>query len=114
MVLLTLGIILERLINKLLGVERVKLSDTPGKNVDRWGRVILVFIFISTSWLVIDEDTIFLKGFWMLYIILIFGFQVIMELVYVRNSKQYISTLIFMFIGIIAIYHLEFFIQLFE
>lgn len=112
-VLIIFGLLLEKLLNKLLGIERKKISDTSGKRVDRWGRGIVVVIFLSTYWFIIDEDSNFIKAFWMLYFIFILGYQSIMELIYLKNSKQYISTLIMLFLGLIAMYNIEFFIQLF-
>ena len=35
----------EKVVNKLLGVKRQKVSDIQGRKVDRWGRGITVVIF---------------------------------------------------------------------
>lgn len=32
-------------INKLLGVEKKRISETPGRKIDAWGRGIILVIF---------------------------------------------------------------------
>ena len=48
-VLFILGVLLEKGINKLLGVEKKKVSETSGKKVDRWGRGIILILFLCTT-----------------------------------------------------------------
>ena len=47
-VLIILVLLLEKGINKLLGVEKKKISETSGKKVDRWGRGIILILFLCT------------------------------------------------------------------
>lgn len=102
-------LLIEKITNKILGVQKKKVSETPGKNIDRWGRGIILVIFLSTLWFVItnDSDKI-LKLFWMTYLVLSIGFQAIMEYIYVKDSKQYISTIILLIVFLITIYNIEF------
>ncbi|WP_088102951.1 DUF4181 domain-containing protein [Halalkalibacter urbisdiaboli] len=108
-VLLILMLLIEKLTNKILGVQKKKVSETPGKIIDRWGRGIILVIFLSALWFVItnDSDKI-LKLFWMTYLALLLGFQAIMEFIYIKDSKQYISTTILLILGLIIIYNIEF------
>ena len=40
--------LLEKILNRLLGVEKKKVSETSGKRVDRWGRGIILILFLCT------------------------------------------------------------------
>ena len=111
-ILIILILFLEKIINKLVGVEKKKISETSGKNVDRWGRGIILVIFLCTLPFVITKDTNVIKWYWILYFVLILGFQSILEWKYFKNSKQYVTTLIFLMLGIIFFYNIEYFIQL--
>ena len=109
-VLFILGVLLEKGINRLLGVKKKKISETSGKRVDRWGRVIILVICLSTLPFVVTMDTSIIKWYWIFYFILLLGFQSFMEWKYLRKSKQYVTTLIFLLIGVTFMYNLEYFI----
>ena len=110
-ILLILILLLEKIINKLFGIKvKGKMSETSGKNIDRWGRVFIFVIVICTSPFVISKDANVMKWFWILYLILSFGFEAILEWKYLKNTKQYISSLIFLILGVIIIYNLEYFL----
>lgn len=111
-VLLILGFLLEKIINKLLGVEEKKISQTSGKNVDRWGRGIILVIFLCTLPFIITKDTNVMKWYWILHLILLLGFQSILEWKYLKNSKQYVTTLILLMLSVIIMYNIEYFLQL--
>ena len=105
-------LLLEKMLNKLLGVEKKKISETNGKSFERWGRGIILVIFLCTLPFVITMDSNVMKWYWILYFVLLLGFQSILEWKYLKNSKQYVTTLIFLFLGTIIIYNIEYFIQL--
>jgi hypothetical protein len=111
-VLIILLFLLEKIINKLLGVEKKKISETSGKNVDRWGRGIILVIFLCTLPFVITKDINVMMWYWILYLILLLGFQSILEWKYLKNSKQYVTTLIFLMLSVIIMYNIEYFLQL--
>ena len=100
-ILLVFVLLLEKILNRLLGVEKKRISETPGKNVDRWGRGIILIFFLCTIPFYVMADTSFIKWYWMLYMIILLGFQSILEWKYLKNSKQYITTLIFLILTII-------------
>ncbi|MDP1422112.1 DUF4181 domain-containing protein [Peribacillus simplex] len=112
-VLVIFVFLLEKIINKLLVVKKKKISETSGKNVDRWGRGIILVIFLCTIPFVITKDTNVMKWYWILYLILLLGFQSILEWKYLKNSKQYITTLIFLMLSVSIMYNFEYFLQLF-
>ncbi|MFI8492240.1 DUF4181 domain-containing protein [Peribacillus butanolivorans] len=68
----------------LLGVEKKKISETSGKIVDRWGRGVILVIFLCTFPSVSTNDMNWLL---ILYLFLLLGFQSILEWKYLKNSK---------------------------
>ncbi len=102
---------LEKIINKLLGVEKKKISETSGKKVDKWGRGIILVIFLCTLPFFVVQETNVLKWYWMLYLTALLGFQSILEWKYLKNSKQYVTTLIFLILGVIFLYNIKYVLQ---
>ena len=113
-VLIVFVLLLEKILNRLLGVEKKKISETPGKNVDRWGRCIILIFFLCTLPFFIMGDAPFIKWYWIVYVIILFGFQSILEWKYLKSSKQYITTLVFLILTITFLYNLEYFISLLD
>lgn len=107
-VLIIMLALIEKIVNKMLGIQREKLSETPGRNIDRWGRSILLISYLITLWFVIANDSdVTMKLYSMTYLTLFLGFQVIMEFIYIKDSKQYISTTILLIFGLIALYNID-------
>ena len=100
----------DKLINRLLGIKKKgQIADTPGKYIDRWGRgIILVTFLISLLFLVSkDANASVFKWFWTLYLVVIMGFQTLLEWKYLKDSKQYISTLIYLMLFLVFLYNIE-------
>ena len=113
-VLLMIVFLLEKIINKLLHVKTKKLSETSGKKIDRWGRGIILVISLCSLPLYFVYDTLnAIKWYWITFSTLLFGFQSILEWKYIKNSKQYVATIIFLIFTIISIYNIEYFFELF-
>ena len=107
--------LLVKIINKLLGIDKeVKISETSGKNVDRWGRGIILVIFLCSLPFFIEQEVNVMKSYLMLFSILVFGFESILEWKYLKSSKQYISTLISLMLVLIFIYNIELFLKLMD
>lgn len=111
MVLVILWLLLEKILNKLLGIETKKISETSGKNIDRWGRGIILVIFLCTLPFVITQDTNVMKWYWIITLITLLGFQSILEWKYLKDSKQYVITLVFLILSVIIMYNIEYFLQ---
>ncbi|WP_338472605.1 DUF4181 domain-containing protein [Niallia sp. XMNu-256] len=114
-ILFILFFLLEKIVNKLLGVKKQKISETPGKKIDRWGRGIIavVHICIAIPYFVINNN-ISLKWYFIILLIFTIGFQAILEWKYIKNSRQYASTLIILIVGLIFMFNIEFFIRVFS
>lgn len=104
----------DKAIEKFLGIERGKISETSGRNIDRWGRGIIVVIFLSILWFVIDKDIDVMKWYLIIYFVVSFGFQSILEWKFLRFTKQYVTTLVFLLISVIIFYNIEYLFQLFN
>lgn len=112
-IIVILGFVLEKIIYKLLHVEKKKISETSGKNVDRWGRGLILVMFLCTLPFVVAQDTTnVLKWYWILYITILLGLQAILEWKYLKNSKQYVATFIFIILSVTLMYNIEYFLQL--
>lgn len=99
--------LLEKIMNKLLGIDKAKkISETPGKRVDRYGRVIIFVISIGLIPFYITQEASVMKWYLMLLLTLSFGFQSILEWKYLKGSKQYASTVMLLILGLLFIYHL--------
>ncbi|MEJ8767213.1 MULTISPECIES: DUF4181 domain-containing protein [Oceanobacillus] len=48
-----------------------------------------------------------MKGFFILYMIILIDFQAFLEWKYLKNSKQYITTVIILVLAVLFIYNLE-------
>ena len=94
-VLALVVISIENQVEKYLGVKRREISETSGKIVQRWGRTIIIVIFIFSYFSdTIQKSDVLLKWNWFVLIVTLMGFQVILEWKYLKGSKQYIPTLI--------------------
>ena len=88
--------LMERLLTKLLRIKKQKISDTPGKKIYSWGKVCILILFLcSLPFVVNSENQYAFAGVIMLNIILNFLFDAFMEWKYLKNSKQYVVTLVY-------------------
>jgi hypothetical protein len=99
----------EKLLRKWLGVEKRNIAETSGKNVERRGRGIILLIFLFTLPIVITEEGEGLKWYWIFYLMVSLGFQSFVEWKYLKDSKEYVITLIFLLLCIIIMYNINYF-----
>lgn len=94
------------LLNKLiLGRNKRKVSKTVGKKIYIWGMVIIGLIGIGSILFVLDVlNNNVMKWFWVFFIILLLGFQSIMEWKFLKGSKEYLVSIIVLILGLIYIY----------
>ncbi|MBB6452580.1 hypothetical protein HNQ94_001025 [Salirhabdus euzebyi] len=111
LVFIVLFVILEKLLINLFGIEKKKLSESPGKTINRRGRNIILVIFLVALPFVNFEEYSFIKWYFILFNVLLFGFQSFMEWIYVRESKQYVTSLFFLIIIVAFIYNAEFIVK---
>lgn len=82
----------------IVGPEKKVLSE-DGRLIDLWGKIILSALGIIIIFLNYDEIET-LKWFWLLLIIVAFGFQSFVDWKYQKDSKQYIVSLIVLVMGV--------------
>ena len=104
--------LISKITNKLLGVKERQISETPGKNIERWGRGIIFVILLCTTPFVNNHDSNEVRWYLGLYPVLFFGFQSILEWKYIKNSKQYLTTIIFLMFFLIIIFNVEYFFKI--
>ncbi|WP_257391492.1 DUF4181 domain-containing protein [Cytobacillus gottheilii] len=100
---------LERGLVKVFGIKRKSLSESAGKKIDQWGRGIILVAFLSVLLFVLEVD-FDIRWFLIYYLIISFGFQMVIEWVYLKKNKQYIITFTFLLLTVPIIYHIEFLI----
>lgn len=105
--LVILLLLVEKITNKLFSVEKKRISETPGNRMNRWGQAILFLIFLITLWFMVDSSDIQRMTYFIIYLALLFGYQTIMEFMFIKESRQYISTAILLIIVLVIMYNLE-------
>jgi hypothetical protein len=101
-ILVILLAVLAPLLRKwIVGMDRY-ISETDGRRIDFWGRVILAILFLLILFFVIDtsNETI-VKWFFIIALTIITAFQSIIEWKYLKNSKEFVVTLLLWLIGLI-------------
>lgn len=109
-IIIILALFINKFLTKWLGVERKeKISETAGKNIDRWGRGIILLIFLCTLPYAIENSNV-IKWYWTCFLIVSIGFQSFMEWKYLKTSKQYVITLTYILLAPVIIYFVDYFI----
>lgn len=97
--LIVFGILLfltERILIKLLRIKKGKISETSGKKIYSWGKKSFLIIFLcSLPYIYFSENQYALTWVIMLHTILNIGFDAFMEWKHLKDSKQYVVTLVF-------------------
>ncbi|KGP90225.1 hypothetical protein N780_05790 [Pontibacillus chungwhensis BH030062] len=102
----------EKITTKILKVEKIMISETSGKKIDRFGRGVILLIFVSTLWFVVKNDSILItKLYFMTYLTFLLGFQAVMEFFFIKGSKQYISTVVVLVVSLILFYNFNEFLH---
>lgn len=83
----------------IVGKKRRKISETEGKNIEIWGLILIGIIGLCCIYFVLD----IMKLFWLCFLILIYGFHTFMEWKFLKDSKDYVVSLIVLIIGVIYI-----------
>jgi len=102
---------LDKGFRKWLGIKKVKITDASYKKIDKTGRIIIGVVSICSLPFVISKGTSVLQWYFIFYFILLLGFQAILEWKYLKNSKEYIITLILLLLSVILLYNIDFFIS---
>ncbi|MDM5219672.1 DUF4181 domain-containing protein [Peribacillus sp. NJ11] len=111
-ILIIFSLFIDKFLRKWLGVEKKKISETSGKNIDRWGRGIILFIFLCILPFAVEDRNV-IKWYWICFLIVSMGFQLFMEWKYLKNSKEYVITVItltYLLLALGIMYNVDYFI----
>lgn len=103
--LLILLALIDLTIKKYFIVEELnKVSDTIGKNINRWVKGLLAVISICIFFFILDTTNInSLKWFLLIFFIIAMGQHAFIEWRYLKGSKEYVISLIKLAVGLIYI-----------
>ncbi|KGR78032.1 DUF4181 domain-containing protein [Ureibacillus manganicus] len=87
----------------LIEGKRKKISETKGKYIHKWGYSIIATMGIGSLFILDIFDPNVMKWFWLGLLILIIGFQTLLDWKYLKGTKEYLVSLIVLVIGIIYI-----------
>ncbi|WP_255472968.1 DUF4181 domain-containing protein [Planomicrobium sp. CPCC 101079] len=94
---------MEKILRKWLGIKKVALSETPAKNTDRWGRGIIFAIALCGIPFIVGTDVASrLFWFWVVYLTALTAFQAYLQWKYIKESKEYVMTLLLYPVGLAA------------
>ncbi|MEK3796810.1 DUF4181 domain-containing protein [Peribacillus sp. FSL H8-0477] len=101
---------LEKGLRKWLGIHKVKISDTSYKKKDLTGRILIVVVLLCTYPYALTKGANVLQWYFIFYSIVLFGVQTYLQWKYLKNSKEYILTLILLFLTVLVLYNIQLFI----
>ncbi|WP_430168667.1 DUF4181 domain-containing protein [Peribacillus psychrosaccharolyticus] len=101
---------LEKAIRKWLGIHKVKISDKSYKKKDLTGRILIAVVLLCTLPYALTKDGNVQQLYFIFYLIVLLGFQTYLQWRYLKNSKEYILTLILLFLSVLLLYNIQFFI----
>lgn len=84
--------------------ERRKISETEGKYIQIWGLSIIAIIGLGSLFILDIFDPHMMKWFWLGFLILAIGFQAFLDWKFLKDSKEYVVSLIILVIGLIYIF----------
>ena len=87
---------LEFALKKWLKIEKVKISETEGKNIDRWGQGIILVVALCFLPFMLSGSPWHMLWFWIIYWIVFSFFQASLQWKYAKESREYILTLVYL------------------
>jgi hypothetical protein len=88
------NIIVEKVAKKILRIEKKMDVGQSAKKVDRWGKTLLLIPLLITLIYMHYNNILGNLWFGILFIVVIFGYQSIIEWKFLKNSKQYLLTIV--------------------
>lgn len=85
----------------ILGEDRKKIYETSGKYIYLWGTIILLTIGFGCLFFLDISDLNVMKWLWLCFSILTVGFYTFLEWMFLKESKEYIVSLIVLTVGLI-------------
>lgn len=94
-------------INNILSIEKEKVSETSGKRVYYWGHMLLFGFLLVLFWLMLESSDMQKMFYLTSYLVVLFGYQSIMEFIFIKESRQYISSLVLFIVVLVIMLNIE-------
>lgn len=88
----------------IVGEKRRKVSETYGKVIQMWGLAVIVVVGLGSMFVLDIFDPEIMKWFWLGFLILTVGFQAFLDWKFLKETKEYVVSLIVLLIGLIYIF----------
>ncbi|WP_059173663.1 DUF4181 domain-containing protein [Bacillus sp. FJAT-27445] len=100
LIFVLLLVVLEYFLRRwIVGPGGQEISETDGKNVYFWGRILLAITGLSLIFFVIDiSDEVVINRFLLIFLAIFFGFQSFFEWKYIKSLKAFIVSFLLMLI----------------
>jgi hypothetical protein len=106
-------LLVDVVVRKALNIKRVKLTDPKAKKIDMFGRILCVILIFVTFPPLLDNEVISLKYLFIIFFVALLSFQAILQYIYIKESKEYIITLL-MSVVFIVMFNIDFLIALYN
>ncbi|OCA90522.1 hypothetical protein A8F94_01150 [Bacillus sp. FJAT-27225] len=94
-ILVVLVVVLAPLLRKWIVEYDRFITETEGRRIDFWGRIVLAIAFFISLFFVKDSsDETTIKWFLIIFYTIFAAFQFIIEWKYLKNTKEFIITLL--------------------
>ncbi|MGD6994074.1 DUF4181 domain-containing protein [Sutcliffiella horikoshii] len=101
-------------VRKLLGIKRAKLTDPKGKKIDVLGRIICVILVFITYPAVIKTDVLQIEHLFVIFFTILFCFQAIIQYIYIKESKEFIITLLMNVVFVAFLFNIDSLLKLYS
>lgn len=88
----------------IVGGKRRKVSETDGEIIQVWGLAVIAVIGLGSMFVLDISDPQIMKWFWLGFVTLTVGIQAFLDWKFLKETKEYVVSLIVLLIGLIYIY----------
>ncbi|NLP51559.1 DUF4181 domain-containing protein [Bacillus sp. RO1] len=107
-------VFIDVVVRKLLGIKRAKLTDPKGKKIDMLGRIICAILIFIMYPAVIETGILQLKLLFVIFFTLLFWLQAIIQYIYIKESKEYIITLLINVVFVAFLFNIDSLLKLYS
>ncbi len=107
-------VIVDVAVRKLLGIKRAKLTDPKGKKIDLLGRIICVILAFIMYPAFIETEVLEMNYLFIILFTVLFCFQAVVQYIYIKESKEFIITLIMNVVFVVFLFNINFLLNLYS
>lgn len=101
-------------VRKFLGIKRAKLTDPKGKKIDMLGRIICVILAFIMYPAFIETEVLEINYLFIILFTFLFCFQAIIQYIYIKESKEFIITLLMNVVFVVFLFNINFLLNLYS